>query len=168
MQEALQEYSKQMYWAMVGNRMCPVPSEDSIQPESSEGGSSELLGPTISSCVVDFVSTCEHHLLPFHGKIFVGCVAYDPVPGLSNISQLMEPAVWSISHQLQVQERLTNQVADYAMSEFGAQAVLVICDAVHLCMVARGTEAHKTTTRTMCRRGEVSNVLIRRGVSSMR
>jgi len=167
-QEAIHEYSRQMYWATAGHReplAAPVQSDHLVEGDKDDRQS---VRPAVVSSVFDFVSTCEHHLLPFHGQVFVGCCCRDPVAARSCMTLSIRPAVASIASRLQVQEQLTSQVADYAMNALNAESVLVICEAVHLCMIARGPVTHQTVTRTTCRRGDVSNELTNKGIAALR
>lgn len=101
-----------------------------------------------------FSSQCEHHLLPFYGKLKL---AYLPAPGSSGSSSgdraALRQIVVMFSKRLQVQERLTHQVADAVVSALGAAAVLVVVESAHMCMVARGVEKHASTTLTTAARG---------------
>src|SRR5438874_1764019 len=83
---------------------------------------------------IPFHSTCEHHLLPFIGKAHVAYIPSGKVLGLSKFARVVE----SYSRRPQVQERLTNQVADLIMDELQPQGVAVIVDATHTCMTLRG------------------------------
>ena len=167
-QESIREYCRQMYWATSGHREALNPSAlVARQFEADRENNSRSSRSSVVSCVVDFVSTCEHHLLPFHGRVFIGCCSRDPVAARSCMTLAIRPTVTSIASRLQVQEQLTNQVADYAMSMLIAESILVIGEAVHLCMIARGPGTHHTDTRTICRRGEISNELANRDRKSV-
>ena len=98
-------------------------------------------------------STCEHHLVPFHGVAHVG---YIPAPngrvtGLSKIARLVE----LYARRPQVQERLTSQVADALVRHLDAQGVLVVVQAEHLCMSMRGVRKPGATTITSAVRGQL-------------
>lgn len=100
---------------------------------------------------IPFSSMCEHHLLPFMGRAHV---AYLPgssgsVCGLSKIARLVD----GFARRLQVQERLTGQIADAMMSRLGAGGVLVVMEAEHLCMTIRGAMKPGSTTTTSAVRG---------------
>ena len=108
----------------------------------------------ISTAVLRFASQCEHHLLPFYGTLRL---AYTTPAGSGGSSGESAAALAHIvemfSKRLQVQERLTQQVADAAAAVLGAEAVLVVCESAHMCMVARGVEKHASTTLTTAARG---------------
>ena len=98
---------------------------------------------------VEFYSMCEHHLLPFFGKVHVAYVPSGRVIGLSKIPRLVE----MYSRRLQVQERLTTQIADAIVEAIAPQGVGVIVEAQHLCMMMRGVEKQHSATVTSAMRG---------------
>lgn len=114
------------------------------------------------SCAFDFTSLCEHHLLPFHGKVSVRCTsnASEATMAALKLKETISQDIWNAAHRLQVQERLTNAVADVAMQLEFVQATVVVCEAVHLCMIARGARTNASVTRTVARRGDVPMALI--------
>lgn len=85
---------------------------------------------------IDFYSTCEHHMLPFIGKAYVGYIPDDKIIGLSKLPRLVE----IFSRRLQNQERLTKQIADTLNEMLSPRGVGVVIKAEHLCMKARGVE----------------------------
>jgi len=85
---------------------------------------------------IDFYSLCEHHLLPFFGKCHVAYIPTTKVIGLSKIPRLVD----AFSRRLQVQERLTNQIADTIRDAVNPMGVAVVMEATHLCMSMRGVE----------------------------
>jgi GTP cyclohydrolase IA len=85
---------------------------------------------------IDFYSLCEHHLLPFFGRCHVAYIPRDKVVGLSKIPRLVE----IFSRRLQVQERLTNQIAETIREKINPLGVGVVMEATHLCMSMRGVE----------------------------
>ena len=103
---------------------------------------------------VQFSSQCEHHMLPFHGTAHIA-VVHSPRPrSAATCSQQQVAAlVEQYSHRLQIQERLTNQLADAVQALTGADGSLAMCEAAHMCMVARGVEKHASSTITLATRG---------------
>lgn len=85
---------------------------------------------------IDFYSLCEHHLLPFFGKCHVAYIPSQKVIGLSKIPRLVDV----FSRRLQIQERLTNQIADTIRDKIAPLGVAVVIEATHLCMSMRGVE----------------------------
>ncbi len=85
---------------------------------------------------IDLFSLCEHHLLPFFGKVHVAYIPSGKIIGLSKIPRLVE----IFARRLQVQERLTSQIADCLMSALKPCGVGVVVEALHLCMAMRGVE----------------------------
>ncbi len=85
---------------------------------------------------IDFYSLCEHHLLPFFGKCHVAYVPRSQVIGLSKVPRLVEV----FSRRLQIQERLTNQIAETLRDKINPLGVAVVMEATHLCMSMRGVE----------------------------
>jgi GTP cyclohydrolase I len=93
---------------------------------------------------IDFFSLCEHHLLPFFGRAHVAYIPKHRIVGLSKVARLVEV----FSRRLQVQERLTTQVANTLMEELDPLGVGVIIRAEHLCMRMRGVEKQNSTVTT--------------------
>jgi GTP cyclohydrolase I len=100
---------------------------------------------------VPFRSLCEHHLLPFYGCAHVGYLPGARIVGLSKLARVVE----HFAAALQVQERLTQQVADWLHAQLGARGVGVVIEAEHLCMSLRGVRARGSRTVTSALRGEV-------------
>ncbi len=98
---------------------------------------------------IDFYSLCEHHMIPFFGRIHVGYVPNGKVVGLSKIPRLVE----MLSRRLQVQERLTTQVAETIEEVLEPRGVAVIAEAIHLCMMMRGVEQQNVSAITSSMRG---------------
>jgi GTP cyclohydrolase I len=98
---------------------------------------------------VDFASRCEHHMLPFYGQLLI---LVDGWPSQSRPAALVD-LVDTFCCRLQVQERITQQVADAVHAAAPAGNVLVVCDSAHMCMVARGVEKHGAATMTTASRG---------------
>ena len=93
---------------------------------------------------IDFYSLCEHHLLPFFGKCHVAYVPRDKVVGLSKIPRIVDV----FARRLQVQERLTNQIAEVIHDKLDPLGVGVVLEATHLCMVMRGVEKQNSFATT--------------------
>jgi len=98
---------------------------------------------------VEFHSLCEHHLLPFFGRVHVAYLPGDKIIGLSKIPRIVD----LFSRRLQVQERITEQVADALMQLLQPKGVLVLAEARHLCMAMRGVEKQHSATATRALRG---------------
>jgi GTP cyclohydrolase IA len=98
---------------------------------------------------IEFFSLCEHHLLPFFGKAHIAYVPNGKVIGLSKIPRLVD----IFARRLQVQERLTMQIADAIADAIAPQGVAVILEAQHLCMMMRGVEKQHSATVTSAMRG---------------
>jgi GTP cyclohydrolase IA len=108
---------------------------------------------------ISFYSMCEHHLIPFFGKAHI---AYIPkngvVTGLSKLARLVE----AIAKRPQVQERMTNQIADVLDEELKTQGVMVVVEAEHLCMNMRGVKKPGSQTVTVASRGRYADDVAKR------
>jgi len=93
---------------------------------------------------IDVYSLCEHHLLPFYGVCHVAYIPDGKVIGLSKVPRIVEV----YSRRLQIQERLTNQIADAIERILEPKGVAVVIDALHLCMAMRGVETQNAWTKT--------------------
>lgn len=93
---------------------------------------------------IEIFSLCEHHLLPFFGRCHVAYVPTDKVIGLSKIPRLVDV----FARRLQVQERLTTQIAETIMEKIHPQGVAVVIEARHLCMIMRGVEKQNSVAVT--------------------
>ncbi|HEV2494028.1 MAG TPA: GTP cyclohydrolase I FolE [Terriglobia bacterium] len=93
---------------------------------------------------IEIFSLCEHHLLPFFGRCHIAYIPTDKVVGLSKLPRLVEV----FARRLQVQERLTNQIAETLMEKIKPQGVGVIVEARHLCMIMRGVEKQNSVAVT--------------------
>jgi GTP cyclohydrolase IA len=98
---------------------------------------------------VEFHSLCEHHVLPFFGRVHVAYLPGAKIIGLSKIPRLVD----LFARRLQVQERLTEQVADALVELLQPRGVLVVAEARHLCMAMRGVEKQHSQTATRALRG---------------
>jgi GTP cyclohydrolase I len=93
---------------------------------------------------IDFYSLCEHHLLPFFGRCHVAYIPNGRVIGLSKIPRLVE----IFARRLQLQERMTNQIAETIRTKVNPLGVAVVCEGTHLCMAMRGVEKQNSYTIT--------------------
>ena len=98
---------------------------------------------------IEFYSLCEHHMLPFFGKAHIGYIPNKKILGLSKFARVLDV----FARRMQVQERMTRQVADALVKVLEPQGVAVITEASHLCMMMRGVEKQGSTTRTSAMRG---------------
>lgn len=93
---------------------------------------------------IDFYSLCEHHILPFFGKCHVAYIPRNQVIGLSKIPRLVDV----FAHRLQLQERMTNQIAETIREKIRPLGVAVVCEGTHLCMAMRGVEKQNSLAVT--------------------
>ena len=98
---------------------------------------------------IPLYSMCEHHLLPFIGKAHVAYIPDEKITGLSKIARVVDV----LAKRLQVQERLTTEVADIIMKKLKPKGVMVVVEAEHLCLSMRGAKKPGTTTTTSVVRG---------------
>ena len=93
---------------------------------------------------IDFFSLCEHHMLPFYGKVHVAYIPNGYITGLSKIARVVD----IYSHRLQVQERMTQQIKDCIEQTLHPLGVMVVVEAKHMCMQMRGVEKQNSITTT--------------------
>jgi GTP cyclohydrolase I len=98
---------------------------------------------------IDVFSMCEHHLLPFHGKAHVAYLPNGKVVGLSKIPRIVDV----YARRLQVQERMTVQIAEAIRDKVNPRGVAVVVEAVHFCMMMRGVEKQNSVAVTSCMLG---------------
>ena len=102
---------------------------------------------------IDFYSLCEHHLLPFFGKCHIAYLPHKKVIGLSKIPRLVDV----FSRRLQIQERMTNQIAETIRQKIDPLGVAVVCEGTHLCMSMRGVEKQHSGAMTSAMLGAFRN-----------
>ncbi len=93
---------------------------------------------------INFYSLCEHHMLPFYGKVHVAYIPNGVITGLSKIARVVDV----FSHRLQVQERMTLQIKDCIQEALNPLGVMVVIEAKHMCMQMRGVEKQNSITTT--------------------
>jgi GTP cyclohydrolase I len=129
-------YFTRGYWQDIGELL-----DNAIVEDSHEG--------TVLVKDIDFYSLCEHHLVPFYGNCHISYLPNKKIIGLSKIARVVEV----YSRRLQVQERLTNQIADALVDHLDPKGVAVLVEARHLCMSMRGVEKHNSVVTTSATRG---------------
>ena len=102
---------------------------------------------------IDFFSTCEHHLLPFFGRAHVAYIPNGKIVGLSKLPRIVDV----FSRRLQVQERMTREIADTIQEYLNPIGVAVVCEARHMCMMMRGVEKQNSVTLTSAMLGAFKN-----------
>jgi GTP cyclohydrolase I len=123
-------------------------------PQLNAGFSEEVSDDLIVLRDIPFYSMCEHHLLPFFGKVHIAYVPQsNKVTGFSSLTKLVD----IFAKRLQIQERLTRQIADTMMEYLDPKGVLVIVEAQQLCVSMRGTKKDSVRTVTKSVKGEISS-----------
>jgi GTP cyclohydrolase IA len=109
---------------------------------------------------IPFYSTCEHHLVPFFGKVHIAYIPGDSgrICGLSKLARLVDV----FAHRPQVQERMTSQIADTLVKELEPSGVMVVVEAEHLCMSMRGVKRPSARTKTSAVRGHFKTAHVTR------
>lgn len=130
--------AKALYHATSGYRQNP--SELMKQAIFEHAGSRMVIVKDI-----EFYSFCEHHILPFFGKVSIGYIPDGKMIGLSKLARVVD----ALARRLQVQERLTAQICREVYETLGAKGVIVLCNAQHLCMKMRGVEKQDSSTTTV-------------------
>jgi GTP cyclohydrolase I len=93
---------------------------------------------------IELYSMCEHHMLPFYGKCAIGYISKGKVLGVSKLARIVD----MFARRLQIQERMTEEIANAVMAESGAEGVGVVIKAKHLCMMMRGVEKQNSEMTT--------------------
>jgi len=106
-------------------------------------------GEMVVASEIEYVSMCEHHMLPFTGKAHVAYFPKDRVIGLSKIPRIVD----MFAHRLQVQERLTNEIADALEKAISPAGVMVVLEGQHSCAALRGVKKHGMNMTTTAQRG---------------
>ena len=106
---------------------------------------------------IELYSLCEHHLLPFYGKVHVAYIPNGYVVGLSKIPRIVDV----FARRLQVQERLTKEILDCIQDTLNPLGVAVVIEAAHMCMMMRGVQKQNSMTTTSAFTGEFQNVSTR-------
>ena len=99
---------------------------------------------------IEFSSLCEHHVLPFRGTVHIAYIPGDRVVGLSKLARITD----IFAKRLQVQERLTRQIAEAVVESIGAKGACVLVEAEHMCMSMRGANKPGASTTTLVKLGE--------------
>ena len=103
---------------------------------------------------IKFYSLCEHHMLPFYGKVHVAYIPNDYITGLSKIARVVDV----FSHRLQVQERMTAQICECIQNALLPRGVMVVVEGKHMCMQMRGVEKDDSITQTQFFTGDFEDV----------
>ena len=140
-----------------------------VDPKSHLTGAKDLdlaegeLGELVLIRDIEFRSMCEHHLLPFVGMAHVAYVPAKRIVGLGKIPRVIE----TLASRPQLQERLTEEIADTIYTGLEAAGTLVVLDATHGCVTARGARQARSTTVTLATRGNLRNPVERSGVLAL-
>ena len=102
---------------------------------------------------ITFYSMCEHHMMPFYGKAHIAYIPGEKVVGISKLARTVEV----FARRLQIQERMTGQIADAIMESLGAKGAMVVLEAEHMCMTMRGVKKPGSKTVTVASRGAFSD-----------
>ena len=111
---------------------------------------------------IDFSSTCEHHLMPFFGKVHIAYIPDGKVVGLSKLARVVDV----YAKRLQLQERMNNQIADAIMEHLSPKGVAVVVEGEHTCMTARGVKKVGSKTVTYAVRGVVPEFILEKLMSN--
>lgn len=98
---------------------------------------------------IEFYSLCEHHMLPFFGRVHIAYLPDKAILGLSKFGRIVD----MFARRLQVQERLTREIADAVVQTLQPKGVAVVAEASHMCMMMRGVQKQESQTRTLTTRG---------------
>lgn len=126
-------------------------AEEHLGKTFAESGSALVIERDIA-----FSSTCEHHLMPFFGRVHIAYVPDGKVAGLSKLARTVEV----YARRLQLQERMNAQIADAIFRHLAPKGVAVVVEAEHTCMTARGVKKTGSSTVTYAVRGEISDGVV--------
>jgi GTP cyclohydrolase I len=112
---------------------------------------------------ITFYSTCEHHLMPFYGKVHIAYIPNGKVVGISKLARTVEV----YARRLQIQEQMTNQIAQAVEECLNAKGVFVMVEAEHMCMSARGIKKPGSRTVTFSTKGRFDDVTLRNQIISL-
>jgi GTP cyclohydrolase I len=143
--------AKALYYATSGYRMN---ADDVMSQAIFEYSGSKMV--VVKD--IEFYSLCEHHILPFFGKVSIGYIPTDAMIGLSKLARVVNV----FARRLQVQERFTAEVCQAVYKTLHAKGVIVVCNADHLCMKMRGVEKQDSSTTTVEYSGEFENNVVLR------
>lgn len=131
--------------------------------DAAEFTGDDAVGELVLVRDIAFRSTCEHHLLPFTGVAHVAYVPGERIVGLGKLARVVE----TLSSRPQLQERLGDQIADVLERGLAPRGVLVVLDARHGCVTARGTRQTESTTVTVASRGSLAEPAAQAGVLAL-
>ncbi|MCI9607078.1 MAG: GTP cyclohydrolase I FolE [Muribaculaceae bacterium] len=140
-----QRAAKALYYATQGYRVT----------ESETVGDALFTAPSSGMVIVkdiEFYSFCEHHILPFFGKISIGYMPHGKIIGLSKVARLVN----LYARRLQTQERFTQQVCDAVGRAVDSDSVIAVCNGQHMCMKMRGVEKQDSSTTTVATFGNMT------------
>lgn len=100
---------------------------------------------------LDYWSLCEHHLVPFYGKVHIGYVPQEKIAGLSKFGRIVD---W-FAHRPQTQETMTAQIAEHLKKQLDPKGIIVMVEGTHLCMAMRGVKKQNHMTSTSAIRGDI-------------
>lgn len=126
---------------------------DHLAPSSNFTADSSEIGEVVLLRDIEFRSMCEHHLLPFTGVAHIAYLPNDRIVGLGALPRVVE----TLAARPQLQERLTEEIADALEVGLNARGVLVVLDATQGCVTARGSRQTRSTTVTLASRGALSD-----------